>query len=702
MKSTNDRLIALVVITTGISSVVTQLLVIREFLSLFNGNEFVVALILFNWLLLGGIGTMLAKTAGRGATLVRLSWLSLLLVALSPLEVYAIRELRDVFFIHGASVGFYPTLIYTLLTIAPYCLVLGFALPYSLSVAEKLIPNYPGIRIYITDNIGDVTGGALFSFALVIFLSPFQALFFANLPLIIAAFLLMPRPRRMKTVFAAGLTAAMACLAFGLYMERPSLVPEEGDLAYYEESRYGRIEVHQADGQQTLFLDGVPLFSSENVTLAEETVHYPLSQLDAVNQILLISAEGGIMKEIAKYLPEQVDYVEIDPRITQVQFRFNLLQQPPWLHVIHQDGRAFLKETDKTYNAILLNLPEPDTFQLNRFYTDRFFELARKRLKPEGVFLFSVDGINNYLSKAQRQKISSLYRTAKTQFEHVLMLPGERIYFLCRNAPLNPDIPDLLAARGIETTYIQGYFYGNITKTRIDRLRAEVMPDAPVNRDHAPNMIRIMFAEWFTQYASSPALFLVLIAALAGLYFILISREEFVLFSTGCLTMGSETLVIFAFQIFFGYIYYQIGLIVTVFLAGLLPGAFFGERLRQYGHQVLMITDALLIGLLLFFIAGVYVVGDHLPLGSFLAFGFMVSAACGCQFPVALYLRGSNQSAAIQSFSADLIGAAAGTLITSVLLIPYAGILWAAAALAGIKTASLILMRTGHDLHIQT
>jgi len=702
LKKRNDRLIEIVVITTGISSVVTQLLVIREFLSQFNGNEFVVALILFNWLLLGGIGTMLAKMAGKGATTARLSGLSFLLVALSPLELFAIRELRAIFFIHGTSVGFYPTLFYTLFTIVPYCLVLGFALPYSLTVVQRLTPNYPGTRIYITDNIGDVTGGALFSFLLVIFLEPFQAIFFANLPLLIAAFVLMPRAKRRNAVFVTGVAASFAALVFGLSLERATLAPREGELAYYEESRYGRIEVHKAFDQYTLFLDGVPLFSSQNLTLAEETVHYPLSQLDTAMRILVISGEGGIMEEIAKYRPERVDYVEIDPRITEVQFRFDLLKRIPSLNVIHQDGRAFLQNTEKSYDAILLNVPEPDTFKLNRFYTARFYELAKKHLRPDGILLFSVEGIDNYLSDAQRQKISSLYRTAKTRFADILMLPGERIFFLCRDEPLNPDIPKLLEEKGIETTYIKGYFYGNITKSRIERINHEVMTDAPINRDYAPNMIRIMFSEWFSQYASSPDLFIALITILCGIYFILITREEFVLFSTGCLTMGSETLVIFAFQIFFGYIYYQIGLIVTVYLAGLLPGAFFGERLRKRGRQVLMMTDVLLIGLLLFFIAAVYVFGDRLPQGSFLVFGFAVAVACGCQFPVALYLRGSGQKAAIQSFSADLIGAAAGTLIASVLLIPYFGILWAAVALAGIKIVSLVLVRTGHEIHIQT
>jgi len=700
LKNPNERLISLVVIATGVSSVVTQLVVIREFLSQFNGNEFVVALILFNWLLLGGIGTLLAAMAGKGATRARLASLSLLLVALSPLELYAIRELRDLFFIHGTSLGFFPTFTYTLLTIAPYCLVLGFALPYSLSTAARLIPDYPGIRIYITDNIGDLAGGALFSFVLVTFFSPFQAIVISNIPLLAAAFILIPGDRRIRPAFLAGMAASLIALIFGLVMERPTLAPAEGELAYYEESRYGRIEVDQAGGQYTLFLDGVPLFSSQNVALAEETSHYPLSQVEAPGRLLVISAEGGIMKEIAKHRPNAVDYVEIDPRLTEVQFRFGLLEKIPGLNVVHQDGRAYLKQTEKTYDAIIMNLPEPDTFQLNRFYTARFFELAKSRLNPGGILSFAADGIDNFLSKTHQQKLSSLHRTVGQNFEHVLMLPGERTFFLCSNAPINHDIPALLKGKGIKTEYIQGYFYGNLTKTRIERLNNEILADAPINQDYAPNMIRIMFSEWFTQYASSPILLIGLILGLGTIYFILITREEFVLFSTGFLTMGSEILVIFAFQIFFGYIYYQIGLIVTVFLAGLLPGAFFGERLRQHGRQVLLITDMILIFLLLAFISGIYTLGDRLPPGTFLSFGFAVATLCGCQFPVALYLRGSGQKAAIQSFSADLIGAAGGTLVTSVVLIPYVGILWTAFALAGIKALSLIFIRSGHDLSV--
>ena len=166
--------------------------------------------------------------------------------------------------------------------------------------------------------------------------------------------------------------------------------------------------------------------------------------------------------------------------------------------------------------------------------------------------------------------------------------------------------------------------------------------------------------------------------------------------------MGSEILVIFLFQIFFGYIYLQIGLIITVFLAGLLPGAWFGDRLRHRGKQTLTVTD----GMLIMFIGSLILVlhhgGDRLPVAAYLVFGFAVSLVCGFQFPVALYLRGDDAPAVTRTFSADLIGAACGTLVTSVFLIPYAGIVWTAAGLIGIKLASLIVIGLSHENTRQT
>jgi len=162
--------------------------------------------------------------------------------------------------------------------------------------------------------------------------------------------------------------------------------------------------------------------------------------------------------------------------------------------------------------------------------------------------------------------------------------------------------------------------------------------------------------------------------------------------------MGSEILVIFAFQIFFGYVYTQIGLIVTVFLAGLMPGAWYGQRLQKMGRRTLAITDLFLIALLTGFITAVELIGDRLPAAFFISFGFLVSLACGCQFPVAFNLSGGDNSAATRTFSADLMGAAFGALFTGLVLIAYFGIVWAAAGLIGFKLISLLVsVRSSHE-----
>ncbi len=692
------------VLATGISSVVTQLLTIRELLTQFQGNEIVIALILFVWLLLGGMGTLMARLVSRSqwqATVRRLAWLSFSLAAISPLQIIAIRLLRDVFFIHGSSVGFYPILGFIFAVLTPYCLILGFVLPFSLFVLRSKDPQYPGARIYILDNLGDVTGGALFSFALVFIFSPLQAIFAAHLPLLAASIMVFSARERWRPLPLLAAGVVLVLLTAGILIEKTSLQPPEGELIDYRESLYGRITVHRDREQYTLFEDGTPLFSSANLVMAEESVHYPLSQLLKPDRILIISAEGGVMKELQKYSPRKIDYVELNPAITEVLFRYGLVEKITGLRVIHRDGRAYLSDTNRIYDAIIVNLPEPDTFQVNRFFTGEFFQLARSHLSPEGILSFSMQGFDNYLAEPQRQKVSSLYNTAIDHFNNVQLLPGQRIYFLCSAGPINIDIPALLMAKGVQTDYIQGYYYGNLTPQRIERLNALVDSTTPKNFDTAPYLMRIMFQQWFAKFTTSPAVFIIFMAVLCLIYLIRITREEFILFSTGCMTMGSEILVIFAFQIFFGYIYFQIGVIITVFLAGLLPGAAFGRRLSGRGKHLLPMADGLLMVLMALFILAMAFVGERLPVLFFLTFGFLISLICGFQFPVALHLCGDDNPAATRFFSADLIGAACGTLFTSILLIPYFGLLPTAAALIGLKLLSIIIGVT-HEKNIAT
>jgi hypothetical protein len=61
LKRSDDGGVRRVVVATGIASVAVQLVCVREYLAQFQGNEIVIALIFFCWLVFGGIGTAAAR-----------------------------------------------------------------------------------------------------------------------------------------------------------------------------------------------------------------------------------------------------------------------------------------------------------------------------------------------------------------------------------------------------------------------------------------------------------------------------------------------------------------------------------------------------------------------------------------------------------------------------------------------------------------
>ncbi|HID97357.1 MAG TPA: hypothetical protein EYP57_04095 [Thermodesulfobacteriaceae bacterium] len=239
-----------------------------------------------------------------------------------------------------------------------------------------------------------------------------------------------------------------------------------------------------------MYQDGIPVFTSHNLAAAQESIHYPLSQIKNPENILLVSAEGGAMAEVEKHRPVSVDFVEIDPEITKVLFRFRLMKKIPGLNIINQDARAWLTETARLYDAVIVNLPEPETFQINRIFTDRFFELTRTHLTSGGVLSFSVEGYENYIAEPLRRKVSSLYNTVSRYFRYYVLLPGKKIFFLCSNRKLETDIPRLLSEKGIDAWYVNNFFYGNLTAERISSLNRALLPDAPLNLDEKPQRRR--------------------------------------------------------------------------------------------------------------------------------------------------------------------------------------------------------------------
>ena len=687
------RLIIWSIVGTGISSITVQLVTIREFLSQFHGNEITIALVLFCWLLITGLGSLCARPIQKGS-LTLFALLSLVTALFPFVQILLIRGFRDTIFIHGAAPGFYQILGYIAATTTFYCLLVGFILPYSLKVLESGDYPFTSGQLYITDSIGDISGGVLFSFFLVYWLKPFKAVAFSSTLLILLALLLLLKTRKRLLLLPAILAVVLFCaLAMNSRFEISTLQGQYGKIMRYVESPYGRIVITREGPQHTFWESGVPFYSDANTIRSEEKTHYPLSQLREVGRVLLISGGlGESLVETLKHHPGHIDYVELDPHLTDTAAELGFIKENPRVTIINTDGRRYIKETEKKYDAIIIDLPDPDTFQINRFFTSEFFALSKRVLSPGGILSFGLESSPNYISRVRQKKLSTIYNTVRDHFRNVKVIPGGKAYYLCRDGALSTDIPALLRAKSVSTSYVEGFYPGNVTLERIGKIQEILDKKEFINRDFEPRVINIVFEEWFLKHGTSPKAFFLVILALALIYLVFLRKEEYVLFTTGLSTMGVEMLIIFTFQVLYGYIYLKIGAVITVFLLGILPGAMVANYQRDRGMINLVASEIILLFLLLLFFAWVKFFKGELHQGYFLAYGFTFSFFCGYQFPAATEVIGEERSPAAGCLAADLTGAALGTLLTGALLIPLFGIESAIIFLILMKISSNIVV----------
>lgn len=704
-------LIFLAVCALGVSSIVTQLTLMRELLSVFSGNEMVFGVILGNWLLLTGIGSYLGKGAPRLKDPVVALILAEILIAILPVAyVFLVRVLRNVIFVRGAVVGVAETVVSCLVLLAPYCLIAGYLLTLACCVlASKDEPRSIG-QVYFMDNIGDIAGGLLFSFVLIYFFNHFGILYVpAFLNLLFAGVLAFLLRKRVLLGTVVLITAAFAALAATIDLDMVSTDIEYSgqNVVFRGSSPYGDLVVTQHSGQYNFIESGVPLFSTNNIAEVEESVHYAMAQRPDAKTVLLISGGvSGTAQEItSRYSVSRLDYVELDPLIIEVGRRYipESLADPR-IRVFNTDGRLFVKEASRRYDVVIADLPDPSTFQLNRFYTVQFFQEAKGSLEQQGVLAISLGQYENYLSKELARLIAVTHHTLKQVFCNVLIIPGGRILFLASDGPLHEDIATRLEDAGIHTQLVHRYYLeGTLTSDRLADMRRAVSGEAAVNRDFTPVLYYHQLRYWVSQFKVKFGVFAGVIVLLLSLYLIRMRAVPFSIFTTGFAASSLEVVLLIGFQILYGYVYHRVGLIVTAFMLGLAAGSFTMNRMLPKRTMKDLVRLEFGIGIYAACVPFVLIGLGKMGTGTLSSISmhvgvpiltFFLAAFAGMEFPLAgkADFRGIAPTAA-RLYTADFVGACLGALLVSTFLIPLIGVIWVCLLVAGLNILSGTIVR---------
>ncbi len=610
--------------------------------------------------------------------------ISLFLVAFLPIaHIVLIRFLRDHLFIRGEMPGVGSLIIWATVLLLPYCIITGGLLTLACSVLPSYGTERTSIgRVYFFDNIGDILGGILFTFILVRYFNNLTILYFPAF-LCLLGFLLVDSREYGRRFFKSllGILGVLSVVGVIIFVPLEEitlkwLYPGQKIIDHLE-SPYGRVVVTSDHDQTSFFENGEHLFSTPNIFANEELVHYALPQLSEVQSVLLVSGGiSGIIDEIRKYKVSHIDYVEIDPSIITAGTRHLNIRFPPAVHVHLEDGRKYIQNTSRKYDAVILNLPDPSSLQLNRFYTLEFFKTVKSALSPGGIICFGVKGAENYISDDQARFLSTLNNTLKGIFHHILIIPGERNIFIASDNPLSPDIASLITLRNIETTYVnENYLAGRVTAERLSFVKGSLIDDTPANHDFRPAAYFYSMRIWLGMFQEHFKIPLIVASLFFVMYFASTGIVNKTLFSTGFTASSMEVIILLSYQIIHGSIYTGIGLIIAAFMFGLAIGSFSTNQLTFVNKNTLLTIELAIIIYLLIFMLIIYMGKPILGTVIFAIMATLIGVLTGAEFPVAGRLVFSSPwKTAGSLYAADLLGGSLGAFVVSLFLIPAVGI----------------------------
>lgn len=694
----------------GLISIAAQIILLREFLSFFYGNELVLGLILANWMLLTGLGAYIGKNAERRIFSLTPAMLLLGVLAVLPfILVFLMYYLRNLVFVQGSMLNLAEIFLSSLVLLLPFCLLSGFIFTLLGELTSRYHQKNLIEKVYAWESFGSLVGGIVFNLVIIWFLKTFQSLtLLALFNLLLISWLAWRHHMRRLVGFTGALFIGMVLLNIFVNpdLQARRFLYQGHEVEYFKSSPYGNIVVTRQGEQINFYENQILLFSSQQPTLSEESVHYPMLQHEQPRQVLLLSGgTPGMIREILKYNIHHVDYVEINPWLIQAVRKYSQVYENRRVGVINQDARLYVKSTDKKYDAALINLPEPSTVQLNRFYTESFYKELKKCLNPGAVVSFSISGSSNYMSEEQRQLNSSLYQTLRTAFGHVMLIPGEKLYFVASDQPLTYKISQLAENKGLDNVYVNPYYIqDDLLKRRGKLLMDDLIAGAQVNTDFRPITYHLKVQQWLSYFDFNYWMPLLLAGFIALYFFIRLHPVNLGMFAAGFAGASVEVILLVAFQILYGYVYSMVGIIVTVFMAGLAVGTFYREKLipRVYVstyYRLIWVMGGyiLLLPLILYGLRHISVPPTVIHI-LFVLLMFIAAMFVGMIFSLASQLRLRKWITIVSEvYSVDLLGAGIGTFVVSVYLIPVLGLINVLLITGGISLLSgaLVLLRLG-------
>lgn len=610
----------------GLISLVGQATLLREMATLFYGNEIVYSLGLGIWLAFTGLGSLLSKKIN----FLKRRWHSwtilFALVLLLPVFILLLRFLTPKLILRGEALPPFLIASIFLLTFSSFCLSLGLSFPLAIKTfkSKTQVPINWG---YFWETLGLIVGGLIFSFLLG------QTSF--------------PLPEKIN--FA-------------------STKWQFPQLSGVVNSKYQRITVTETNGQLNYFLNGQLSFTTNEDLENKNFLNLVKPYTDNPQKILLLT-NPTLANFFQKQFPDaEIKLLETDEKYLQTWRP--LLDHK--IEILVLDLRKFLKSHSGKYDLIVCSPGNPQTLLTNRLFTKESFDLFKRNLDGRGIFVLSFSLPIDYQGKEVIAFGASIYQTFKKVFpvNELLVKEGQILLLGGSNLSANANLKNEFFLSQFQSTQRKKIIEDWSSKK--EAINTDLIPVAffyyqlfwqKILNFKFPYLLSITAK--FAPFLLLITLFLLLNKKRSLQLGAIMSMSSFVLISL-------ETLIIFMFQTKIGYLFGQISLIFSLFLAGMAAGVGLARIPFVTLKRSLLV---LLISLLLFsWLLKSTITEEEL---FWLVFAFIFGIFGGANFSLLnnlfnnLYLDKDKNPGLIYAF--DLFGSSLGALLAGTIFLPFYG-----------------------------
>jgi predicted membrane-bound spermidine synthase/Na+-translocating ferredoxin:NAD+ oxidoreductase RnfG subunit len=771
---------SLLLFSYGLFSIAAQTLLFREFVTTFEGNDISIGIFFGSWFLWVGLGALLVYKSDSLARRM-LQNIELLFLAYIPafvLQAILILQAREIAGIESYTLWSVWAMLFSAVIInAPVSFITGLLFPtacrWMASDSAEANKEFAVSGVYILEAAGSFSGGLGVTILLAFGMSLVRIFFILVFILsssVFAEMLAVIRLRhksRNKTAWILKTTCGLSffiplivCLGLVFHIDG-ALLDYSRVLKWTKllpkDSLSGSFQTAQAEylygmyhDQWIAVRDGGVVEALPDESSAGQMAAISLSQKPDAQEVLVIGSGLGLCSRLldlpqlkgvtwshcdSEYVRKINRYIPAELRITDPRFS-----------ALTDDIRSYLAGEPRLFDIVILNLPDVTNSVLNRYYTLEFYRLIKTALRPNGILAVRITGGENIMGTELVNLGASTKLTLEKVFSHLVLTPGEDMWFIASDSQELTDNPVTLRDRfgaidGANKILPPQALLSIYLPQRAEKaLRSYSLKDLPegllINRDARP-LAHLYSLLLTAKQSGAPIARFIKILALAGplvffiplIVFVVLrilyirffvnqgpgieSREtsfdsSFLVFSAGWIGIGVVIVLMYMYQTRFGSLYLHIGIVSSLFMVGLTIGAAFISYLaKRLSHlvsgvslytpflfAVICVQTIILAAIALWQVeqsdrTAVSVNFFREPTHLIFAVAFFLSGLCsGCYFPLAagqLAQIGIEPGPAGGKLeTADHIGASAGAVVTSLVLVPVLGTratLWVFAAL---------------------